>query len=181
MLRRLVRSSRPTGIFCVVALAVAVCGAPSTVSAAPVPAATAPGADRASAAVPPAAGAFVPVAASRIVDSRVGVQVRGPVPGFGAVGVQVTGRAGVPDAVGAVVVTVTVVSPRASGYLQVWPAGAVRPATSNLNFQPGQTIANTVMVPVGAGGRIEVANGSADGVDLLVDVTGYTLAGPAHR
>jgi len=179
MLRRLVRSSRPTGIFCVVALAVAVCGAPSTVSAAPVPAATAPGADRASAAAPPAAGAFVPVVASRIVDSRVGVQVRGPVPGFGAVGVQVTGRAGVPGAVGAVVVTVTVVSPRASGYLQVWPAGAVRPATSNLNFQPGQTIANTVMVPVGAGGRIEVANGSADGVDLLVDVTGYTLAGPA--
>jgi hypothetical protein len=166
-------------MFCVVAeLTVPVWVAPSTVNAAPVPAPTGLGADRASTATPTDPGAFVPAAASRIVDSRVGVQVRGPVPGFGAVRVQVTGRAEVPAAVGEVVLTVTAVGPRASGYLQVWPTGAARPATSKLNFPAGQDISTTLVVPVGAGGRIEVFNASAADGDVLVDVTGYLIGSP---
>ena len=152
MWQPMIGSTRLVGVFCVVTqlwLAPSVAPATVTVSSAPVVAGFA--AERVSAGAPTAAGAFVPVAAARIVDSRAGLQVGGPVPGFGVVGVQVAGR---------------------SGYLQVWPAGAARPETSNLNFPAGQTIATTVIVPAGAGGRIEVFNGSPGDVDLLVDVTG---------
>jgi len=34
-------------------------------------------------------------------------------------------------------------------------------------------------VPVGADGKIQLFNGSSGTVHLVVDVTGYTLAGPA--
>jgi len=50
--------------------------------------------------------------------------------------------------------------------------------TSNLNFGAGQNIPNTVIVPVGVDGKISLFNGSAGSAHLLVDVTGYTLAGP---
>jgi hypothetical protein len=85
----------------------------------------------------------------------------------------------VPARVGAVVVTVTAVGPRASGHLRVWPAGAARPATSSLNFTAGQDVSTTLVVPVGAGGRIEVFNGSPGRVDLLVDVTGSVIGSPS--
>ena len=42
----------------------------------------------------------------------------------------------------------TVVDPQQAGYLTVWPSGTSSRATSNLNFQAGQTIATTVIVPV---------------------------------
>ena len=58
----------------------------------------------------------------------------------------------------------------------MWPSGTPRPGTSNLTFQVGQSIANTVIVPVGADGRIQLFNGSFGYVQLIVDVTGYTLA-----
>ena len=44
------------------------------------------------------------------------------------------------------------------------------------DLQVGQSIANTVIVPVGADGRIQLFNGSFGYVQLIVDVTGYTLA-----
>ena len=80
MLQRLVRPSRLIGMSCMVAAVTAVLWiAPSTVHAVSVHSVEA---ERGSS-VAPAAGVFVPVAASRIVDSREGVQVRGPVPGLG--------------------------------------------------------------------------------------------------
>jgi hypothetical protein len=92
--------------------------------------------------------------------------------------VQVTGQDGVPaSGVAAVVLNVTVVSPQAAGYLTVWPSWITRTDTSNLNLQAGQNIPNTVIVPVGQDGKIQLFNGSAGTVNLLADVTGYTLAG----
>ena len=80
MLQRLVRPSRLIGMSGMAAAVTAVLWvAPSTVHAVSVDSV---GAERRSS-VAPVAGVFVPVAASRIVDSRVGVQVRGPVPGLG--------------------------------------------------------------------------------------------------
>jgi hypothetical protein len=37
----------------------------------------------------------------------------------------------------------------------VWPFGIGKTNTSNLNFQAGQNIPNTVIVPVGTGGKIQ--------------------------
>jgi hypothetical protein len=63
----------------------------------------------------------------------------------------------------------------------VWPAGSARPATSNLNFAAGQTIANTVIVPVGTDGKVQVLNAAAAGVAVVVDLTGYVRGGSATK
>ena len=92
---------------------------------------------------------------------------------------QVTGKGGVPaTGVASVVLNVTVVTPQTAGYITVWPSGIAKTNTSNLNFQAGQNIPNTVIVPVGTDGKIQLFNGSAGTTHLLVDVTGYTIAGP---
>jgi hypothetical protein len=50
--------------------------------------------------------------------------------------------------------------------------GPTKPTASNLNFGPGQTVPNRVIVPVGTGGQISVFN-SAGNADVVVDVGGY--------
>src|SRR5664279_5339893 len=132
------------------------------------------------AAAPSAAGAVVSVTPARIADSRINQQINGPVAALGTATVQVTGQGGIPAAnVAAAVLNVTVVSPQSAGYITVWPSGIDKTNTSNLNFQAGQNIPNTVIVPVGADGKIQLFNGSWGTTHLLVDVTGYTLAGTA--
>src|SRR5664279_3503897 len=101
----------------------------------------------------PDAGAVVSVTPARVADSRAGLQIPGAVAGFGTVGVQVAGRGGIPGSgAAAVVATVTVTGPQTGGHLTVWPSGTAMPGTSNLNFQAGQTVANTVIVRLGARG-----------------------------
>jgi|GEM_PF-645402 len=127
---------------------------------------------------PSAAGAVVSVTPARVADSRVNQQIPGAVPALGTAGVQVTGQGGVPaSGVATVVLNVTVVSPQTAGYITVWPFGIDRTNTSNLNFQAGQNIPNTVIVPVGQDGKIQLFNGSDGTVHLIVDVSGYTLSG----
>ena len=79
------------------------------------------------------------------------------------------------DGAGAVVLNVTAVGPTKASHLTVWPSGTARPATSNLNFVPGQTVANRVMVPVGANGKVSIYNLTGT-VNVVVDVTGYFTA-----
>lgn len=125
-----------------------------------------------------AAGALVSLPPARISDSRTGQQISGPVAPGGTVTVTVTGRGGVPAAdVAAAVLTVTAVEPSASGFLTVWPAGSDPTNTSSVNFQAGQSIAGTVITRLGAGGAVQVFNGSPGVVQVIVDVAGYTPAG----
>jgi hypothetical protein len=87
--------------------------------------------------------------------------------------VHVTGAGGVPaTGVGAAVLNVTATNPTRQSFLTVWPTAASRPTASNLNFVPGQTVPNRVMVPVGTGGQVSVFN-PAGNVDMVVDVAGY--------
>lgn len=128
---------------------------------------------------PTTAGTVATVTPTRIADSRIGWRVPSAVPASGTVAVPVTGIGGIPaTGVAAVVVTTTMVQPRAAGYATVWASGASWPGTSNLNFVAGQTVATTVIAPVGSDGQIQVRNGSAGVADLIIDVTGYTLAVP---
>ncbi|MDQ6783399.1 MAG: GDSL-type esterase/lipase family protein [Actinomycetota bacterium] len=86
----------------------------------------------------------------------------------------------VPPGAGAVVANVTVTRPTATGYLSVYPTGAKPPASSNLNFVGGQTVANLVTVATGmVGGRasISVVDGAGPpGEDVVIDVEGYDSA-----
>jgi hypothetical protein len=76
-----------------------------------------------------------------------------------------------------VVLNVTATNPTASSYVTVYPDGTTRPVASNLNFTPGETIPNLVVVPVGADGEIDFYNNSGS-VDLVADVAGYFLSEP---
>ena len=123
-------------------------------------------------------GAFASLSPTRLLDTRVGTGASSAAVGaLGSVAVQITGRAGVPADVSAVVVNVTVTSPTQGGDITAFADGASRPNASNLNFLAGQTIPNLVVVPVGVNGRIQLFNGSGGTVDLIADIAGYYLPG----
>ncbi|MER5637864.1 PKD domain-containing protein [Kitasatospora sp. NPDC002227] len=84
--------------------------------------------------------------------------------------------ANVPAYATALVVNVTAVNPSTAGYLTVWADHSGRPATSNLNFKAGQTVANLVTVPVVGGmcPQLHIFNFSG-GADVVADVQGYYL------
>ena len=85
----------------------------------------------------------------------------------------VVGRAGVPaTGVGAVALNVTVTEPTASSFLTVWPTGTRRPLASNLNFTADQTVANSVLTKIGAGGTISIYNNTG-AVHVVIDVVGW--------
>ena len=127
---------------------------------------------------PAALGAFRSLPPNRVLDTRVAVGASGPLPALSTLSVQITGGGGVPvTGVTAVTLNVTAVGPTVPGFLTVWPSGKARPEASNLNFSAGQNIPNTVIVPIGVGGKIQLFNGSGGTVYLLADVSGYYLAG----
>ncbi len=123
---------------------------------------------------------YVSITPARLMDTRPGgATTDGISVGGGALGpcttrtFTVTGRGGVPaTGVGAVVLNVTATGPTTGGYLTVSPAGQARPATSNLNFGPGQTIANSVIAKVGANGQVAIYNDQGS-TQVIVDIAGW--------
>ncbi|AUG78131.1 N-acetylmuramoyl-L-alanine amidase [Kitasatospora sp. MMS16-BH015] len=109
---------------------------------------------------------------ARLLDTRTGgpatvVQPRS------SVRVRIGGNGGIPTGVTAAVLNLTVTRPTAPGYLTAFPAGHTRPATSNVNFVPGQTVPGLAIVPVGEDGYVELYNGSEGTVDVVADISGY--------
>jgi hypothetical protein len=114
---------------------------------------------------------------TRIVDSRTGTggwdDPLGPQDERGFV---VRGAGGVPDSATSVVMNVTVTNPTRDSFVSVYPTGAGKPVTSNLNFAKGQTISNLVSTPIGLAGQVSVYN-VVGHADVVVDVVGYFDAG----
>ena len=123
------------------------------------------------------AGAYTPVVPARLLDTRSGLGASAAKVGpGGAIELQVGGRGGIPaGAVTAVVLNVTVTEPTGSSFLTAWPAGDARPLASNLNFGPGQTVPNLVVVKVGPGGKIDLFN-NAGSTHVVADVAGWYAA-----
>jgi hypothetical protein len=71
----------------------------------------------------------------------------------------------------AVVLNVTVTNPTSASYLTVYPSGTTRPTVSNLNFTAGWTGGNSVTVPVGENGKIDIYNAGGT-VDVIADILG---------
>ena len=87
--------------------------------------------------------------------------------------VAVTGANGVPSAgVDSVVLNVTAISPSQASFLTVFPRGAARPNTSNLNFTAQTTIPNLVIAKVGDSGQVSIYNNSGC-VDVAADIAGW--------
>ncbi|MHA3701003.1 fibronectin type III domain-containing protein [Jatrophihabitans sp. YIM 134969] len=117
-------------------------------------------------------GTFVALPPARAFDSR----TSGPLPIDQEIPLTLPGTGGVPTTrVAAVVANLTVTNAGATGYLTTYPAGGARPATSNLNWTAGRTVANQATLTVGDGGADVLYLATTRGVSVVVDVSGYYL------
>ncbi|MDG4827857.1 hypothetical protein O7627_00905 [Solwaraspora sp. WMMD1047] len=151
-----------------VTLAAVLTGLPTTAASA---------AGSAAAAQAGADGTYRPVGPQRLLDTRSGLGApAGALPDRRVLNLQVTARGGVPaNGVSAVVLNVTVTAPTKGGYLTLYPAESTQPTASNLNFSAGKTIANSVTVPIGAGGRVAILHRGGS-THVIADVVGYYLS-----
>jgi uncharacterized protein YvpB len=126
------------------------------------------------------AGSYVALNPARITDTRAGSgepNSGDPLTPRGTLNVQVDGEGGVPSAgVEAAALNVTVTDTTQYSYLTAFPGGGALPLASNLNWWPGDTVANRVIVPVGASGEVSIYNSQGD-ADVVVDVVGYFTDG----
>ncbi|MGE5210042.1 MAG: hypothetical protein ACM3MM_02195 [Acidobacteriota bacterium] len=121
----------------------------------------------------PYGGRVTTITPERIADSRTGVGTVAQPWGQGEVrNIAVAGRGSVPADAKAVIANLTATNTTSWGFLSAWPTGAAQPSSSNLNFLAGQTVPNLVMLKLGAGGQISIANGLGS-AHVFVDVMGY--------
>jgi hypothetical protein len=127
-------------------------------------------------------GRYHPLTPARILDTRLGTGgINVPLGPGATVDLQITSQGGVPaSGVSAVALSMVVTQPTGDGYLTVYPAGGTRPTVSNLNFTPGDTVPNLVVVKLGANGRVSIFNSTGDS-HVIVDVAGwYDAAGSGN-
>ncbi|MFI9386885.1 hypothetical protein [Kutzneria sp. NPDC052558] len=124
----------------------------------------------ATASAAPTSGAgngFTAVTLARVLDTRTS---GGAVQSDGTRVLDLTGS--VPADATAVLLNVTATNVTANTYVTVWPDGADRPVTSNLNLVPGRDIPNAVTVELRPGQKIDLYNHFGS-VDLIADIEGY--------
>lgn len=119
-------------------------------------------------------GAFGAVTPARVLDTRSGTGVTaGTVNAGQSITLNVFGKGGVPSSgVRAVLLNVTAAAPSENSFITVWPGGATRPNSSNLNTVAGVNVPNLVVVGVDSSGNIQLYN-NAGSVHLIADVLGY--------
>ena len=127
---------------------------------------------------PGTSGLYRGLVPARLLDTRNGTGgYNGPVGPNTAISLQVTGRGGVPaSGVSAVAMNLTATAPSAPGYVTAYPTGNAFPGTSSVNFVPGLTVANRVIVKVGTGGQVNLFN-YAGYTHIVVDVNGWYTDG----
>lgn len=113
---------------------------------------------------------FVATPPARAYDSRT---AQGPVSAGSEVCIPMAGAGHVPADATAVVINLTAADATAPGYLTAYPGGFERPVASNVNFLPGDAVANGAVIPIGPRGDVCVFN-SAGSTNVIVDVSGYT-------
>jgi len=105
---------------------------------------------------------------TRAIDTREGVRPADA----STTTVKVTDVAGAPIGATSVILNVTATNTGGAGFITVYPAGADRPTTSNLNVDHvGETRANLVIVPIGPDGTVSLFTQTS--ADLVVDVFGF--------
>lgn len=117
---------------------------------------------------------YVPITPVRVIDTRSGKGApKGAVKAFGTVSNALTSVPGLPSGyVPGLAATVTVVSPSASGDIEVYPAISINPpGVSTLNFTAGATVANSTTMADEDG--LKLYNQSSGTSQLLLDISGY--------
>ena len=126
--------------------------------------------------LPPSPATYVPLTPTRILDSRFGNGLTGPIGSHAAQTFQVSGRGGVPANATAVTGNLTVTAQTSSGYLYLGPVAMNDPMSSTLNFPLGDDRANGVTVALGPTGALSitfVGASAAANTHVIFDVTGY--------
>ena len=127
--------------------------------------------------VPDRTGAtYISLSPSRILDTRSGTGLSGVFTSTVPRALAVTGHAGVPASAIAVTGNVTVTAQTSAGFVSLTTVSTPSPSTSTINVPLGDTRANGVTAPLGAGGLLWVTYvGAAGGATshVLFDVTGY--------
>lgn len=123
---------------------------------------------------------FVPITPCRVMDTRGAPNTVGPrnTPigansTYSPTVVGANGNCVIPaDALG-LGMNVTIVNPTQTSFLTVFPNGAPRPLSSNLNWTGGHApIANSVTVRIGTAGKISFFNNKGK-VNVVADIVGY--------
>jgi hypothetical protein len=126
--------------------------------------------------------AYLP-APIRLFDTRPGTPAplpvsKGALAGGSTTTIQVTGTIvggyQVPPGAVGVVGNLTVTGTQGGGDLILWPHGASQPNTSNINYGPGQTIANFASVGLSTGGAMDLYV-HVSGTQVIFDVAGYVF------
>jgi hypothetical protein len=117
---------------------------------------------------------LLPLAPCRLFDAR-------RTPDLGRIDaatwrLQVIDRCGVPSTARAVSISMVATGTTGAGFVTVHPDGTVRPEASNLNYERGDTVANSAVVKLGSSGSIDVFTSVP--ADIIVDVTGAFVEAP---
>jgi hypothetical protein len=124
--------------------------------------------------------ALTAVDPARLLDTRPAATVDGQFANIGRLGadtelpVRVTGRGGVPSDATVAALNLTVVDPTGAGFVTAYPCGSPKPNTSNVNFTPGQTVANLSIVKLSTDGRVCFVSDKP--THLIADVTAFSTA-----
>jgi len=122
--------------------------------------------------------AFYTVSPCRLVDTREVANAPALAPGTVRT-FTLVGTCGVTSGARSVSVNITVTSPTDAGDLRIYPTGTPLPGSSAINFAAGQTRANNAIIPLGAGGAIDVVTSQAAGsVQFILDVNGFLAYAP---
>lgn len=122
--------------------------------------------------------AFVAITPCRLIDTRPASKI-GTLKTFTSDKTQTAqvrgtnGECNIPPEATGIALNVTAVGGTQNSFLALWPAGATRPKTSNLNWNAGQApTPNKVDIGLSSGGAMSLYNRFGQ-VDVIADVVGY--------
>ncbi len=113
---------------------------------------------------------FIPIAPTRIVDSRSGLGRSGSIGPKGTASLTVPSKL-LDSQSEAVSMNVTAIAPTTTTYLTIWPTGTSLPTGSTINPAAHQTVANGAIALLGTNNQFNVFNAGGS-VNLAVDVNG---------
>ncbi|HEX7490907.1 MAG TPA: PQQ-binding-like beta-propeller repeat protein, partial [Candidatus Limnocylindrales bacterium] len=118
---------------------------------------------------------FHPITPVRLLDTRSGNGLSGPLQPFTPRTFQITGRDVIPAGATAVTGNLTVTDETSSYAVYLGPDPVTNPTSSTLNFVKGDVSANGVTVALGSGGALSATYMAPAGstTNLVFDVTGY--------
>lgn len=117
----------------------------------------------------PTGTSYTPMVPTRLFDTRT---PGSPIGAGGTFDLTIAGRPGIPSDATAVIVNLTGVTPSASTFLSVYPAGTTRPNSSTVNVAAGDTRANAAYVKLNQFGGLTIYN-AVGSTHATLDILGY--------